>query len=107
MKPALLAVVSCAAIFARQTSGPLNDSRIMGLAQAGVSQAELIRMVGAAQQVDFDLRPVATGALAKAGVSEDVIRAMAARESGSGVPGGNSSPATSSPIGTPDASSVS
>jgi hypothetical protein len=54
----------------------------MGLAQAGVSQGELIRMVSAAEEIDFDLRPVATDAMMKAGVSGNVIRAMAARESG-------------------------
>ncbi len=78
----LLVVVLAATFFALAADGPLTDSKIMGLAQAGVSEAELIRMVGAAPQIEFDLRPIATDAMMKAGVSENVIRAMAAREGG-------------------------
>jgi hypothetical protein len=39
-------------------------------------------MVATAPKIDFDLQPVATDAMMKAGISEDVIKAMAARENG-------------------------
>jgi hypothetical protein len=84
MKALTLFLSICGLFYAQQ--GPLTDSKIMGLAQAGVSQAELIRMVSAAEEIDFDLRPVATEAMAKAVVSVPVIRAMAARENGESVP---------------------
>jgi hypothetical protein len=56
------------------------------LVVAGVSEAEVIRVIQTAPRIDFDLRPASTDALLKVGVSEDVIKAMAARESGEGVP---------------------
>jgi len=64
----------------------LNDQRIMMLAQSGVSEAELLRLIATAPKIDFDLRPVSTDAMMKTGVSENVIKAMAARESGQSVP---------------------
>jgi hypothetical protein len=75
----------------------------MGLAEAGVSEAELLRMVRTAQEIEFDLRPVATDAMMKAGVSAQVIRAMAAREMGTSsvVATVLSVPMSSTPIATP------
>jgi hypothetical protein len=61
----------------------LNDQRIMMLAQSGVSETELLRLVATAPDIDFDLRPVSTDAMMKIGVSQNVIKAMAARESAS------------------------
>ena len=83
MKPLVLALSVCGLLCAQQPA--LTDARLMGLAEAGVSEAELIRMVGAAQEIEFDLQPVATDAMMKAGVSAQVIRAMAAREKGKSV----------------------
>src|SRR5437773_1958569 len=80
MKP-FVAIMLAGCIFAQQST-TLSDSKIMGLALAGVSEAELIRMVSTAQSFDFDLRPESTEAMMKSGVSEQVIRAMAARENG-------------------------
>src|SRR6476469_5945468 len=80
MKRLSLALSVCGLLCAQQPA--LTDGRLMGLAQAGVSEAELLRMVGATQEIEFDLRPVATDAMMKAGVSDRVIRAMAAREKG-------------------------
>jgi hypothetical protein len=54
----------------------------MMLAQSGVSETELLRLVATAPDIDFDLRPVSTDAMMKIGVSQNVIKAMAARESG-------------------------
>src|SRR5690349_18610386 len=75
----LLLLLLPLSLFAQEPSGTLTDSRLMGLAQAGVSEAELSRLVAAAPKVDFDLQPVATDAMMKAGISENVIKAMAAR----------------------------
>jgi hypothetical protein len=54
----------------------------MMLAQSGVSETELLRLVATAPDIDFDLRPVSIDAMMKIGVSQNVIKAMAARESG-------------------------
>jgi len=69
----------------QQSPGPLNDQRIADLVAMGVSQQEILRIIATAPKIDFDLRPVSTDALLKLGVSEDVIKAMAARESGAPV----------------------
>jgi hypothetical protein len=49
---------------------------------AGVSQTEIIRIISSAPAVGFDLRPNSNDELLKVGVSEDIIKAMAAREAG-------------------------
>jgi len=63
-------------------SGLLTNERIVELVHAGIRPDELARVVATAPQVSFDLTPAATDAMMKAGVSEDTIRAMAAREQG-------------------------
>lgn len=80
MKRFALVLSLCGILHAQQ--GALTNARLMALAQAGVSEAEMVRMVGAAQEIEFDLRPVATDAMMAAGVSPQVIRAMATREKG-------------------------
>jgi hypothetical protein len=94
MKRLALALSVCSLLCAQQ--GPLTDGRLMGLAQAGVSETELLRLIATAPSIDFDLRPVSTDALMKIGVSENVIKAMAARESGQSIAPSYSS-ATSAP----------
>src|SRR5690348_14408719 len=73
---------SVAAQGIQPTSGPLTDQRIIELVRAGVRADELARMIATAPQIIFDLTPAATDAMMKAGVSEDTIKAMAAREQG-------------------------
>lgn len=68
---------------AQNTQGTLTNMRVANLVRSGVSTPEILRIIGSAPQVSFDLRPGSTDNLLKAGVSEDVIKAMAARESGS------------------------
>ena len=63
----------------------LTNTKIEQLVQAGVSEAEITHIIGTTSTFDFDLRPVSTDALMKAGVSEDIIKAMAAREAGTSV----------------------
>lgn len=65
---------------------PLTDARISELAQKGVRSDEMIRLIRTAPSVNFDLAPAAEDQLMKAGVSEDVIKAMAAREMGQVAP---------------------
>lgn len=72
----------CTCLVAQQARGPLTDQKVLDLVTAGVRPAEVIRIIQTAPAVDFDLRPVSTDALMKAGVSEEVIKAMAARENG-------------------------
>ncbi|MGI9073357.1 MAG: hypothetical protein ACR2JB_19075 [Bryobacteraceae bacterium] len=74
--------ILCIPAFTQQAQGPLINSRIGDLVLAGVSQSEIIRIISSAPSVNFDLRPASTDALLKVGVSEDIIKAMAARENG-------------------------
>lgn len=84
----LLLFCLASAVLVAQAPAPavLNNQRICDLVTTGVSAAEVLRIIGTAPKIDFDLRPVSTDALMKAGVSEDIIKAMAARESGQAVP---------------------
>jgi hypothetical protein len=65
-----------------QDPGPLTNQRIYELVAAGVSTQEVIRVIGSAKEVDFTLQPGYIDALMKAGVTDEVIRAMAARQHG-------------------------
>jgi hypothetical protein len=84
---------------AQQTQGALTNERIGGMVLAGVSQGEIVRIIAAAETVNFDLRPNSTDALLKVGVSDDIIKAMAARESGT-------APAVSAPVRSARAASA-
>jgi hypothetical protein len=65
-----------------QDPGPLTNQRIYELVAAGVSNQEVIRVIMSAKDVDFTLQPGYIEALMKAGVTDEVIRAMAARQHG-------------------------
>jgi hypothetical protein len=75
-----LALAGC--LIAQKPQGTLTNQRIGDLVQAGVTTDEIIRIIISAPKVNFDLRPGSTDNLLSAGVTEDVIKAMAARESG-------------------------
>lgn len=64
------------------TSKPLTDQRIIELVRAGLSANELARLIATAPEISFDLTPAAEDQMMKAGVSEDTIKLMAAREIG-------------------------
>lgn len=93
MKPMSTLVITCGLLCAQQVT--LTDSRLMELAQTGVSETEMLRLVNTAPTIDFDLRPAATEAMVKAGITENVIKAMSARENGS-TPGGTPNPSNPS-----------
>jgi hypothetical protein len=84
-KLAFFGLVVASAVLAQQAQGPLTNQRIGDLVLAGVSQGEVIRIIGSASAVNFNLRPNSTDALLRVGVSEDIIEAMAAKESGAEV----------------------
>jgi hypothetical protein len=65
-----------------QDRGPLTNQRICELLADGVSTQEVIRVIMSAPQIDFTLQPAYIDLMLKAGVTDDVIRAMAARENG-------------------------
>lgn len=83
LKQIAACLLVCCSAFAQ--SGPPNDQRVMELVRLGVSQTEILRMIATAPEVDFDLRPVSTDAMMKIGVSEEIIKAMAARLNGTSV----------------------
>lgn len=62
------------------SQGPLTDDRIIELTRSGVRPAELVAIIGSAPQVAFDLTPAAEQQMMDAGISEDTIKAMAARQ---------------------------
>jgi hypothetical protein len=66
----------------QQIQGPLDDQRIMQLAQSGIHSDELERLIASAPEVNFLMNPSSTDVMLKAGVSENVLRAMSARENG-------------------------
>jgi hypothetical protein len=70
--------------FAQTTapSGPMNNQRVIALVQAGLSAADVSRIISSAPTVDFSLSPPLTEQLLKYGVSEDTIKLMAARQMG-------------------------
>jgi len=80
LKVLLCSLVITASLCAQQPAGTLTNQRIGDLVQAGVSSSEIIRIIGSAQTVNFDLRPGSTDNLLSAGVSEEIIKAMAAKE---------------------------
>lgn len=82
MKLPLLLLCSLTVAGHLLADGPLTDQRIMDLVKSGVTQSEIQRLIETAPSVDFLLTPAATDELAKAGVSDDTIKVMAARESG-------------------------
>jgi hypothetical protein len=61
---------------------PLTNVRIIELWHSGVHADELQRVISTAPSISFNLTPAATDSLLSAGISEDVIKAMAARENG-------------------------
>lgn len=79
-----LVLLVASVVLAQQAAqtGPLTNQRIIELVHSGVRSDELARIIATAPQVSFDLSPAATSSMMQAGVSEDTIKAMAAKESG-------------------------
>lgn len=93
----LFGVILASAALAQQTQGQLTNQRIGDMVLAGVSQSEVIRIIGSASAVNFDLRPNSTDALLNVGVSEDIIKAMSAKENGAAAPIATASLTTTTP----------
>jgi hypothetical protein len=68
----------------KQLQPALDDVRIMQLVQDGVHSDELQRIIASAPTVAFLMNPASTDVMLKAGVSEDVLKAMSARTNGVG-----------------------
>ena len=94
-----LATSICAIAQQPGQSGPLTNQRIIELVRSGVRADELARMIASAPEVNFDLTTTGEKAMMQAGVSEEEIKAMAARESSiMGTPGSAVSNATTAII---------
>lgn len=76
----VLPLLSVGLVAQNQSAKLLNDQRVVDLVAMGVSEQEVLRMIASAPKFDFDLRPESTESLLKLGVSEEMIKAMAARE---------------------------
>lgn len=80
--------------------------RVADLVRMGVSTPEIMRLIGSAPQANFDLRPGSTDNLLKAGVPEDIIKAMAARENGVPIPTVRREPVLMASAGIPSVRST-
>lgn len=77
----------------QSTPDPLTNERIIQLVKGGIQQDELARLIATAPSISFNLTPSGMSEMMKAGVSENTIKAMAAREhGGSAVPEQQQSP---------------
>src|SRR3954451_21109360 len=74
--------IAVMSMMAQQPQGPptLTNQRIGDLVSLGVSQQEILRLISTATRFNFDLRPGLTDALLAVGVSEETIKAMAAKQ---------------------------
>jgi hypothetical protein len=99
---------SLAPAFQQQTQPALDDQRIMQLVQGGIHTDELERIIASAPNVGFLMNPSSTDVMLKAGVSEDVLKAMSARTNGVGAStvGTASASTASSTITTRNSSAV-
>src|SRR3954453_22324906 len=69
-------------VLAQQSApaGPLTNQRVIQLVQAGLSQDDILRIIKTAPSVSFSFAPAFTSQLMQYGVSEETIKAMAARQ---------------------------
>jgi hypothetical protein len=72
---------------------PLTNQRVIQLVQSGVHADELLRLIGTAPAVSFDLTPAEMNQLLQASVSPETIKMMAARQYGRVSPTGQIRPA--------------
>lgn len=82
----LILRLNCLAQTAASSAGPLTNVRVIQLVQAGLSAADMARIISSAPTVDFNLTPGFTDQLLQYGVSEDTIKLMSARVNGVGLP---------------------
>ncbi len=68
-----------AAAVARSGNGPMTNQTLLSMAQAGLTEENLILAIDDTEEVAFDTSPNALIALAKAGVSKNVIAHMQKR----------------------------
>src|ERR1700733_8467737 len=101
----VLFLSALASSLAAQT-GSLTDEQIVNLHKGGLTDDELFLRIASAPAIQFDLTPGWTDYMLKSGVSENVIKAMSARESGAFVPPpafAPQAPSTPKPPNTPSA----
>jgi hypothetical protein len=88
---------------AQRPVSPMDDQRVYQLCKNGLHADEVIAIIMAAPDVNFELSPGSTDALLRGGVPDRVVKAMAARMNGTAVsalPGG--SPGTVTFGGSPE-----
>lgn len=77
---------------------PLTDQRIIELTKSGLHQDELDRIIATAPSVSFDLSVGAEDRMTSAGVSEETIKQMAAREAGASLGTPTVAPVAAQPV---------
>jgi hypothetical protein len=100
--PTAILLLLCVVVCLPQTPQnhtPLDNQRVYALSRSGLSTDELVRIIITAPEVNFELSPGSTDVLTKAGVNDEVIRAMAARENGKAyTPAGAQAPLPLGPV---------
>ena len=80
----LLLLVAC--LLSAQAPTALTNDTIVKLVQAGVPSETIIRTIAAAERVEFTFLPGDLNLMNRAGVPDDVFKAMAAKSNGRPVP---------------------
>jgi len=73
---------------AQSSDNPLTNQTAIQLVQNGVRSCEIVRIIKEAPTVIFDLSPTGNAQLSGAGVSDDIFKLMAAKQSGESYPKG-------------------
>jgi len=95
----LLALYSVLAV--AQTPGVLTTEAVIKMVQSGVPNQTIIRTIQSAERVDFSFLPYDLALMERAGVPEEVFKAMAAKSAGRPIPGSSVSPPLTSPEPAP------
>lgn len=88
-----------AGVVAAQT-GSLTDEQIVNLHKGGLTDDELLVRIASAPAIQFNLSPAWEDYMIKSGISENLIRAMAARTNGTAATGSLSTPTANASIRT-------
>ena len=85
MQPHFAVFVLCAGIIVAQNQDVLTTEAVIKMVQSGVSTQTIIRTIASANRVSFNMMDYE--AMVRAGINDDVFKAMAAKSAGKPIPG--------------------
>jgi len=92
MKHYFILLALCSVLAVAQTPGVLTTEAVIKMVQSGVPNQTIIRTIQSAERVDFSFLPYDLALMERAGVPEEVFKAMAAKSAGRPIPGSSVSP---------------